>query len=172
VTLFLAIFLAVAAAAPAQAAVEVPLTPEGEPICVGCHAAVSPDIVRTWRSQQHGLAKVGCNECHNSHEQQFTPAPLVAVCQGCHDVKRIHGEFDSNTPAEKCMECHTGHVHLLAGAESWFQGGLPPEKLAGETEDEGVSKGAAAAAGVVVVVGATLFGLLVGWVLNRFVREL
>jgi hypothetical protein len=84
----------------------------------------------------------------------------------------IHGEFAPESAAEQCMDCHTANVHLLAGPESWFQGGLPPEDLAGETESEGISSRAAAGIAFVAVVAAALVGLGAGWLLNRFVRDI
>ncbi|MCZ7664157.1 MAG: hypothetical protein M5U22_15050 [Thermoleophilia bacterium] len=160
--------------APARAADSTLATaPEGEPICVTCHTNVSPEVVATWRTQNHGRAQVGCPTCHNSHDRDFRPEPLAEVCYGCHDVDRIHPDFTEQTPASRCMDCHTGNVHLLAGPDSWFFGGLPPTKLEGEQPGESqVAASTGRAAGILVVALAVVFGTLIGLVLDRFVRNL
>ena len=150
---------------------------EGDPICVSCHSNVSPDVVTTWRSQNHGRNGVTCETCHNTHDSEFRPKPTVAVCMGCHDVAAIHSGFLPETPAARCMDCHTSNVHLLPGQASWFYSGLPPEKLAGGDGASGGDQGTVAAstgrgAGVIVAASAVVLGLLVGLVLDRFVRNL
>ncbi len=150
---------------------------DGDPICVSCHSSVSLEVVETWRSQNHGRSGVTCEACHNTHDSDFTPKPTVAVCMGCHDVAAIHSGFLPETPAARCMDCHTSNVHLLPGQASWFYSGLPPEKLAGGDGGNGGEEGGMAAstgrgAGVIVAAVAVVLGLLVGVVLDRFVRNL
>ncbi len=162
-----------AGAEDGSAPVTVATTPEGEPICVTCHDDVSRNVVETWRSQNHGRNGVSCAECHNSHEQDFTPHPLSAVCFGCHDVAAIHPDFTPETEAARCMECHTANVHWRADSSSWFYGGLPREDLGGSAEETaGVSASAGRATGLVVVAVALLLGLAAGFVADRFVRGL
>ncbi len=150
---------------------------EGDPICVSCHSSVSLEVVETWRSQNHGRNGVTCETCHNTHDSDFRPKPTVAVCMSCHDVAAIHSGFLPETPAARCMDCHTSNVHLLPGQASWFYSGLPPEKLAGGDGGNGGDQGAIASstgrgAGVIVAAAAVVLGLLVGLVLDRFVRNL
>ena len=150
---------------------------EGDPICVSCHSSVSLEVVETWRSQNHGRNGVTCETCHNTHDSDFTPKPTVAACMGCHDVAAIHTGFLPETPAARCMDCHTSNVHLLPGQASWFYSGLPPEKLAGGDGDNGGEQGGIAAstgrgAGVIVAAVAVVLGLLFGFVLDRFVKNL
>ena len=172
--LVLAVWAPAGSPAPARAAgVTVATTPAGEPVCVVCHANVSPEVVATWRTQNHGRAKVGCPLCHNSHDQDFRPNPRAELCFGCHDVKRIHGDFTEETPAKRCMECHTGNIHLLPGPDSWFFGGLPKEKLESTGPQQGqVAASTGRATGVVVVALAAAFGIVAGLILDRFVRNL
>lgn len=92
---------------------------------------------------------------------------------GCHDVAAIHPDFLPETPAERCMDCHTSNVHLYPGQASWFYSGLPPEKLDGEQPPEGEIAGSTGrAAGVVGAIIAVVFGLAVGLLIDRFVRNL
>jgi hypothetical protein len=148
-------------------------TPQGEPICVGCHEGVSLNVVITWRDQSHGRNGVGCQACHNTHDQDFTPHPLSGVCFGCHDVAAIHPDFTVETPAARCMECHTANIHWRADSSSWFYGGLPRDALAGSQEEtQGVSASAGRAVGFLVVALALALGLVIGFVVDRFVRGL
>ena len=166
-------FDAPAGADDGPASVTVATTPEGEPICVTCHEDVSRNVVETWRSQNHGRNGVSCTACHNSHEQDFTPHPLSDVCFGCHDVVAIHPDFTPDTPAARCMECHTANVHWRADPSSWFYGGLPREDLTGSGEETaGVSASAGRATGLAVVAVALALGVAAGFVVDRFVRGL
>jgi hypothetical protein len=144
-----------------------------EPICVTCHSNVSLEVVQTWRSQNHGRNGVSCEVCHNTHDREFRPKPTVQVCMGCHEVATIHPDFLPETPAERCMDCHTSNVHLYPGQASWFYSGLPPEKLDG-TPDPGneIAGSTGRSAGVVGAVVAVVFGLLLGFLFDRFVRNL
>jgi len=143
-------------------------------VCVSCHSSVSLEVVDTWRSQNHGRNGVTCEVCHNTHDSDFTPKPAVQVCMGCHDVESIHQGFLPQTPAARCMDCHTSNVHLLPGQASWFYSGLPPEKLLGEDGDKegGIAGSTGRGAGVIGAAGAVVLGLLFGLVLDRFVRSL
>jgi len=161
------LLLGVLGALPGAAAAQAP-----EPICVQCHESVSREVVDTWRSQNHGSNGVGCPVCHNTHEQDFRPQPQAGVCFGCHDVAAVHQGFTPETPGTRCMECHTANVHLLPGPGSWFQGGLPPEDLVAQPEAPPVSAAAGRLAAVVVVLVAAAAGIVIGLVLDRFVREL
>lgn len=147
---------------------------DGDPICVSCHTSVSLDVVETWRSQNHGRNGVTCEKCHGTHDSEFTPKPTVQVCMECHDVDSIHQGFLGETPAARCMDCHTSNVHLLPGQASWFYSGLPPDKLAGEDDgDQGAIAGSTGrGAGVIGAAVAVVLGLLFGLVLDRFVRSL
>jgi hypothetical protein len=165
--------LALASVGAAATSTTVETTPEGEPICVTCHASVSPEVVRTWRSQNHGQHKVGCPVCHGGHDQEFHPLPLAEVCFGCHDIAKIHGgDFTPATPGARCMECHTSNVHWLPGPESWFQGGLPPQDLVAGPPPPKVSAATGTVAGIVGALLAVALGVLLGVVLNRFIRGL
>jgi Cytochrome c554 and c-prime len=173
VLVLLACLALVSVAAAATTTTTVATTPEGEPICVTCHASVSPEVVRTWRSQNHGQHQVGCPVCHGGHDQDFHPLPLAEVCFGCHDVAKIHGgDFTPSTPGARCMECHTSNVHWLPGPESWFQGGLPPQDLVAGPPPPKVSAATGTVAGVVGALLAVAVGVLLGVVLNRFIRGL
>ncbi|MHB9148942.1 MAG: multiheme c-type cytochrome [Thermoleophilia bacterium] len=147
---------------------------DGDPICVSCHTSVSLDVVETWRSQNHGRNGVTCEKCHGTHDSDFTPKPTVQVCVGCHDVASIHEGFLPETPAARCMDCHTSNVHLLPGQASWFYSGLPPDKLAGEDGggQGGIAGSTGRGAGVIGAAVAVVLGLLFGLVLDRFVRSL
>ncbi len=147
---------------------------EGDPICVSCHTSVSREVVETWRSQNHGGNGVTCEKCHGTHDSDFTPKPTVTVCMGCHDVASIHEGFLPETPAARCMDCHTSNVHLLPGQASWFYSGLPPDKLAGEDggDQGGIAGSTGRGAGVIGAAVAVVLGLLFGLVLDRFVRSL
>jgi len=170
VLLFCAAFMLVLiAGAPTTA-----LAAEGEPVCVTCHSSVSLEVVDTWRSQNHGRNGVSCVVCHNTHDSDFRPKPTVQVCMGCHDVATIHQGFLPETPAERCMDCHTSNVHLLPGQASWFYSGLPTEKLTGEDggADVGIAASTGRGAGVIGAAVAVVLGLLLGFVIDRFVRNL
>ena len=145
-----------------------------EPICVACHTNVSLEVVDTWRSQNHGRNGVTCVVCHNTHDSDFRPQPTVEVCMGCHDVAAIHGEFLPETSAERCMDCHTSNVHLLPGQASWFYGGLPTDKLTGDEppEDGEIAASTGRSAGVIGAAVVVLLGLALGFVVDRFVRNL
>ncbi len=158
---------------PARAQEAAPTIQPGDPPCVRCHAYVSNDVVTTWRSQNHGRNGVGCPVCHNEHDHAFRPNPKAAVCIECHDLKTVHPDLTGALPASRCMQCHTGNVHLLPGQESWFQGGLPLTKLAAPTAPAvGVSPGAARIAAIIVVGAALVFGLVVGLLYVRLARGL
>ncbi|MBU2603160.1 MAG: hypothetical protein KKA32_13495 [Actinobacteria bacterium] len=152
-----------------------PTTLPGDPICVSCHGAVSREIVDTWRTQNHGRNGVSCEACHNTHGGDFRPSPDVGVCMGCHDVDAIHPDFRAETSAGRCMDCHTSNVHLRAGVSSWFYSGLTQEKLEGDQEPrEGVDVAASTGRTVGVVVAAVtiVLGLVGGFLIDRFARNL
>ncbi|MHB1344687.1 MAG: multiheme c-type cytochrome [Thermoleophilia bacterium] len=163
-----AVVLTLAVAGPASAAVG-----DDEPVCVTCHTSVSLEVVTSWRSQNHGRNGVSCEVCHNTHDREFRAKPTTEVCMGCHDVESIHQGFLPETPAERCMDCHTSNVHLYPGQASWFYSGLPPEKLEGG-EDPGpqIAGSTGRAAGVAGAVVTVVFGLLAGLLIDRFVRNL
>ena len=158
----------------ASTSTTVETTPAGEPICVTCHESVTPEVVRTWRSQNHGKNHVGCPVCHGGHDAAFFhPKPAAGVCFTCHDVAKIHGgDFTPATPGARCMECHTSNVHWLPGPESWFQGGLPPQDLVAGPPPPPVSVAAGKAAGIIIALSAVAVGLLLGFMLNSFIRNL
>jgi hypothetical protein len=147
---------------------------EGDPICVDCHNYVSLEVVDTWRSQNHGSNGVTCDVCHNTHDSDFRPFPTVEVCMGCHEVESIHQGFLPDTPAAACMDCHTSNVHLYPGQASWFYSGLTEEKLAGEDTDPTgeIAPSTGRRAAVVGAVIAVVLGLALGFLMDRFVRNL
>ncbi len=170
------LLMGTAGSAAAVTSATPPTTLPGDPICVTCHSGVSKEIVDTWRTQNHGRNGVTCEVCHSTHDGgDFTPSPNVGICMGCHDVDSIHPDFTAETSAGRCMDCHTSNVHLRAGVSSWFYGGLSPEKLEGGGEPrEGVDVAASTGRTVGVVVAAVtiLVGLVGGFLIDRFARNL
>lgn len=142
--------------------------------CLECHAFVSADIISSWQNQNHGRNDVGCPVCHNNHVQDFRPSPTVAVCMECHDVEAAHpGGFTPEDEAARCMECHAANVHLPPGEGSWLNAGLPPERL---TEDprpaSTITEAQAQVSSAIVVILALFTGLVLGLLMDRFVRNL
>lgn len=170
VLLAVALVLIMVPAAPVQAQEE---SADGGPICVGCHQYVSTEVAETWATQNHGRNGVECAVCHSTHEEGIQPNPTARVCFGCHDVDEIHPDFTGETPGERCMECHTSNVHRMPGEGSWFQGGLSREKLESSQKPESAfSEGAGRYAGIAVVILAAVVGLIFGFIMDRFVRNL
>lgn len=172
--LALAVLLLGALPAVAQDEGESTITTQpGDPICVTCHGSVSNDVVTSWRSQNHGQARVGCPTCHNTHAEEFRPNPKADVCAGCHDIKAAHPDMGPETPGSRCMECHTANVHLMPGEESWFQGGLPREDLSGEQPPPAgqVPPATARVAAGVLLAFAIAAGLVMGWLFVRLTRK-
>jgi hypothetical protein len=173
--LALIVLLASVASALAQAGQgQAPAAEPGEPNCIDCHRFVSADVVETWRDQAHGRNDVGCPECHNSHEEDFRPNPLVALCAGCHDVRQIHPDFSDELPAERCMDCHQANVHWYPGEGSWFTAGLPPERLEETSSgpENSISPSQARTVGIAVVMIAAFAGLVFGYFMNQLLRKL
>jgi len=81
--------------------------------CLGCHAAVHPNFMRS----PHGKAGVSCISCHSVHHAKtdvdLLVAPQPKLCFQCHtDVK---GSFNMpfhhpvNEGVVKCSDCHDVH---------------------------------------------------------------
>ncbi|MCD4786684.1 MAG: cytochrome C [Desulfobacterales bacterium] len=64
------------------------LAEEGK-VCIGCHKAVTPLLVKDWQSSKHSNNDVACNICHGSEHKSRKTSHLA-------------GMPDENT----CAECH------------------------------------------------------------------
>ena len=65
---------------------------EGE-VCITCHTAITPGIVKDWKTSRHSQADeiVYCNACHGSnHEELKMPTPKI--CGECHSDQ--HRQFE------------------------------------------------------------------------------
>ncbi len=59
-------------------------------VCIGCHKAVTPLLVKDWQSSEHSDNEVACNICHGSeHKSKKTShlakMPDETVCAECHE---------------------------------------------------------------------------------------
>jgi hydroxylamine dehydrogenase len=62
--------------------------PADEP-CLGCHAALTPNIVEDWRLSRHAAEGVDCSTCHGAAHSTATDAGLAGIptpdtCALCH----------------------------------------------------------------------------------------
>jgi hypothetical protein len=62
---------------------------EGE-VCIRCHKAVTPLLVKDWQSSMHSENDVTCSVCHGSKHKSKKTAdlaemPTEATCAECHE---------------------------------------------------------------------------------------
>jgi len=61
-------------------------------VCIGCHKAVTPLLVKDWQSSKHSDNDVACNICHGSEHKSRKTSHLAMMpdentCAGCHEEK-------------------------------------------------------------------------------------
>jgi DmsE family decaheme c-type cytochrome len=84
--------------------------------CLGCHGNGDQLL---WAGSQHQQENLGCNDCHNSHQQQDLVTGDVAsqqTCLNCHAQVRSQLHLPSRHPIAEgktsCVDCHNPHGGL------------------------------------------------------------
>ncbi|MBN2467627.1 MAG: cytochrome C [Deltaproteobacteria bacterium] len=77
-------------------AVTTPGAAAEEEVCVNCHQAVTPLLVKDWRASQHSGNGITCSTCHGSEHQSAKTAHLAKLpdegtCGECHQEQ--HEQF-------------------------------------------------------------------------------
>jgi hypothetical protein len=105
----LAVILSLAAAPSALAAPKVRTHPavKGDPECVTCHRAKTPQAFQDWERSPHGATLVMCVVCHGSVGADFRARPAAAGCQGCHAVQVA---TLAKRSLKDCFACHAPHA--------------------------------------------------------------
>lgn len=115
--------------------------------CIGCHRTENPDIVSSFESDVHGLAKLSCEACHggdpgaadkisakpttgpHAYLGQPGPTEINQRCGACHQ-DQLQALLDGNhsprvsppgaAPRPTCINCHD--VHAISKASPLIVG--------------------------------------------------
>jgi hypothetical protein len=77
--------------------------------CLACHAEATPEVVKQWEAGPHGLVLVKCFVCHGSVGKDFTVAPGIRRCEGCHPAEFASVAAARGAGPKVCFDCHSPH---------------------------------------------------------------
>lgn len=86
--------------------------------CLACHAEATPQVVKQWEEGRHGLGLVKCFVCHGSVGKDFTRAPGIGRCEGCHPAEFASLAAARRAGPKACFDCHSPHALGAQGKES------------------------------------------------------
>ena len=89
--------------------------------CDGCHAEMTPEVVREWNMGKHGLYGVKCFICHGSTGKDFVRRAPKERCIACH-AEMVASMTRPKLAGKDCFSCHephplSSHLEGLHGGE-------------------------------------------------------